>query len=180
MTGREIKFRAWVPNERKIYMRAWINDLAEVLWFDPDSDEDTILGEIKNATNCENSIINEAVIMQYTGLKDKNGKEIYENDIIKIHMPERTGERAYFNGDIGYETTTLMAAKDVFGIVRFSHITGSKLLVKKVVEHHPAHSIDDEYTKGIHVGSYIKIQKNDEVIGNIYENPELLSEETDA
>ena len=70
--------------------------------------------------------------MQYTGLKDINGKEIYEGDIVK-HK-----QYVYFS--------------------QLTHYTG-------------------EVHIGIHAGvmvGYDSIGKDVEVIGNIYDNPELL------
>lgn len=74
---REIKFRVWIKLTNKMYYtvqaggfsetvpRIFINDVAGWVnaWADNKSDE----GEI----------------MQYTGLKDKNGNEIYEGDIVE-------------------------------------------------------------------------------------------------
>jgi len=70
--------------------------------------------------------------MQYTGLKDKNGKEIYEGDIVKIE--------GFINHVVGFE---------------------------------------DGAFRWMNVGPYLPIaerisERECEVIGNIYENPELL------
>ena len=93
-----------------------------------------------NLQNGEGSVENgDYVLMQYTGLKDKNEKEIYEGDIIK------------------YE--------DVYkGVVEYSEQYAQYVLAETGV-------IKDEYEP---LADYnIKVF---EVIGNIYENSELLEE----
>ena len=65
---REIKFRAWDP-----YNKKWLNPAQFSIRFDT--------GQIQ--MNGTAGIIGGCVLMQYTGLKDKNGKEIYEGDIVK-------------------------------------------------------------------------------------------------
>ena len=63
---REIKFRAWDNKQNK--MR---NDGFSI-YYD---------GSIQFADSIESK---DFILMQYTGLKDKNGKEIYEGDILHI------------------------------------------------------------------------------------------------
>jgi uncharacterized phage protein (TIGR01671 family) len=80
---REIKFRAWFYNGADISTGVMIK--AEEAW-----QEDYIEfngRELAPTDEC-------TILMQYTGLKDKNGKEIYEGDILTDH----TGEKweAYF------------------------------------------------------------------------------------
>ncbi len=60
---REIKFRAWVP-KRKRMIFFWLFG----------TDEGYHIQEQEQLEECE--------IMQFTGLKDQNGKEIYEGDLI--------------------------------------------------------------------------------------------------
>jgi len=121
---REIKFRAWFP-EGHWYM---------------DNDETRMLYNFQNTTACEMFLFNDEdegiILMQYTGLKDKNGKEIYEGDVVKV--PEGYGGDFHFN--------------ECNGIIKYD---APEFFID-------ARSLKDYIWDGV------------EVIGNIYENKDLL------
>lgn len=79
---------------------------------------------------------------QYTGSKDKNGKEIYEGDIVSFNLKSDNGGQPNITGYIEYQTT--------FSGYRIMSLKGSFALDYNI--------------------------KDIEVIGNIYDNPELLEE----
>ena len=73
--NRVIKFRIW-DNKRKEWTWTGINILGEVICF----------GEIlcrRDDTHVKVEELNDLIVMQFTGLKDINDKDVYEWDIVK-------------------------------------------------------------------------------------------------
>jgi uncharacterized phage protein (TIGR01671 family) len=116
---REIKFRAWDTENEKI-----INSYAHI----------SKSGQFYTAWT-SNDRDREYIPMQFTGLKDKNGVEIYEGDIVKANI-------------------------------------NNVVSIGKVVYIDDWAMFQTEFTIG-NIGRY-NCYEADEVIGNIYENPELL------
>lgn len=116
---REFKFRAWDSDNKKMLEPFTIESLCDGGWYDHPK----------------------WVVMQYTGLKDKNGKEVYEDDVVQ-----------------GWELINLDT-----GIGIDSHEVETSTFIV-------------EWDEDV-CGWNLYGASNFKVIGNKFENPELLEKE---
>lgn len=123
------KFRAWDKISKKIFPVTTI-----------DFDQSYVMIEEINGLLGKRDF-DEIEIMQSTGLFDKNGKEIYEDDIVRITLTDG-----------------------------FRYVVGEDGAVKyKLGAFYILNGLDEYLISDFHIDDI-------EVVGNIYENPELLGE----
>jgi uncharacterized phage protein (TIGR01671 family) len=131
---REIKFRAWSKSEPKEMFRV-------IMIAFPVGEKRLIISGRGGSTDTS-----DCILMQYIGLKDKNGKEIFDGDILNVQNQGEYREQEPLEGKC--EVKFNDGAFRAFGF--YNMLLGEKVCTGSE-------------------GNW-----NMEVIGNIYENPELL------
>lgn len=149
-----LRFRAWNKATKEMYE---VDDIMSIDFGKSEISVKTLFFEQTNYYKFD-----DIVLMQSTGLKDKNGKEIFEGDILKFNDTwSDYCYEGYVDGEItgvNYveiekETTcfgfgkTRIPESSLFNLVNDEHFTFKELITDTSFEF--------------------------EIIGNIYENPEL-------
>ena len=126
---REIKFRAWVKEKKAIFEVILIVYVSKKVTY--------LLERVGHLLSIRDAKFDDVELMQYTGLKDKNNKEIYEGDIIVLH---------------GSKYKVIFKTE------------GARFVLR-----------NDEFE--LEITFINNNNERMEIIGNIYENPELMEDE---
>jgi hypothetical protein len=146
---REIKFRAWDRKTQKMITNSASADSKTLIGINGELYTCWQKEPLKNVEHIDGTP--ELIIMQYTGLKDKNGVEIYEGDIL-------SGKRKRVNGKVLDTPSTVFYMKS-HAMFQIKWDSWNQLYNQPFINNEP-----------LWKGACSLTKTNIEVIGNIHEN----------
>jgi uncharacterized phage protein (TIGR01671 family) len=185
--NREIKFRFWTGKE----MLDWLcvcqtafnqfNVVSEYNQIRKEQESKDKLSQVFDSMLSHGELIRSGLMyklftsfsvtaMQYTGLKDKNGKEIYEGDIVRFH---------YFYQSLGANLGGQESEHELAGIVKWQQYGYGLSAIKG--EHWRGYT---GYEDGEGSSDFLLLagmsessihEESFQIIGNIYENADMLA-----
>jgi len=154
--AREIKFKIWDSRENR--MSPPIN-LQSILSLNEDAIADAMGGYIFQK---------DRVLLEFAGLEDKNGDEIYEGDLLKI-----TTEYLKYCGD---KTTSDQYRERNFALYEVFYHDNDACDQHIGFQMNRRHSFGADGELQIAANFKPEITKNCVIVGNIYKNPKLLTQ----
>lgn len=136
--SREIKFRVWDNKDKKFFKPTYAAYKHELLDLSISLSGELLRRTLEQPCEHESCFKGRYSIQQFTGLKDKNGKEIYDGDI--LHCQDRIVKVIWHEQAGQWDTIFIKYTSDLCS----NGITNQEWKYRAIV------------------------------IGNIYENPELL------
>jgi uncharacterized phage protein (TIGR01671 family) len=130
------EFKAWNPENRQMLYNVAVQDGKHV------TPEQTLGSDYWDAV----LVPNNNIVIQFTGFLDKNGKKIFENDILKIYY--QNNQKSYLK-EVKWLNDSNKGLNDLSNKGRWD-------------------ALDDALDNYAYTSC--------EVVGNIFENPELLAE----
>ncbi len=148
MNNRELKFRIWDKQDKSFLSEEYLKHFkVAIAWDGQNIYQNFICGDKK--------VDDEVIIQQYTGLKDKNGVLIFEGDIVKYARAK---------------VERIESSKGCFSskLIELGNEIGEILFIK------PSFCLSFDHIRYDDINEMCVAEHRYEVIGNIFETPELL------